>query len=262
MSAVFQPFPMLPRRRAQVWRHQPSYRRPRHFHDEPELNVVVAGSGVLGVGDRVMDVSAGEMILFQPGQDHVLLESSAEFDLFVLAMTPELCERAVGLRSLASSRTVPLPAEELRERTSELVALADVSDRGVVETRLVEFFKQAVERAHGTHVLSRRALEFARMTPSLPSSVLARRLATAPSRVSQRFHADLGLTLVEYRARLKLMHFIELVDGGHPLNRAALEADFGSYAQCHRVFRRALGCSPRAYFKGERLRIDRATATE
>ena len=262
MAAVFQPFPMLPRRRAQVWRHQPSYRRPRHFHDEPELNVVVAGTGVLGVGDRVVKVSVGEMILFQPGQDHVLLESSAEFDLFVLALTPELAERAVGLRSLASSRSVPLPAEEIRAKTQEFVALADVSDRGVVETRLAEFFKQAVERAHGTHVLSRRALEFARTTPSLSTSALARRFATAPSRVSQHFHDDLGMTLVEYRARLKLIKFIEHADRGHRLNRAALDAGFGSYAQCHRVFRRALGCSPRAYFNGERLSIDRAVAAE
>jgi AraC-like DNA-binding protein len=29
---------------------------------------------------------------------------------------------------------------------------------------------------------------------------------------------------------------------------ACLRAGFGSYAQCHRVFRHSLGCSPRSYF--------------
>jgi AraC-like DNA-binding protein len=154
---------------------------------------------------------------------------------------------------------VALPTSEVSELANEFVALADVSDRDAVETRLSEFFARAVERAQGAHVLSRRALESARATPSLPASSLARRLATAPSRLSHRFHEDLGVTLVEYRGRLKLMQFVEIVDRGRPLHHAALEAGFGSYAQCHRVFRRALGCSPRAYFNGERLNVDRAT---
>lgn len=251
---------MLPKRRAQVWRHQPSYRRPRHFHDEPEINLVVAGSAVLGIGDRVVCVSAGEMILFQPGQDHVLLESSTDLDLFVLALTPELADRAVGSRALASGRSVAFSTPEVSETVSEFAGLADVSDRDAVETRLAGFFSRAVEQARGVHVLSRRALESARAMPSLPAASLARRLATPPSRLSRRFHEDLGVTLVEYRGRLKLMQFVEIVDRGRAMHHAALEAGFGSYAQCHRVFRRALGCSPRAYFNGERLSIDQALA--
>jgi AraC-like DNA-binding protein len=43
---------------------------------------------------------------------------------------------------------------------------------------------------------------------------------------------------------------------------AALDADFGSYAQCHRVFRRALRCSPQQYFAGTRESIAQAIAGE
>jgi methylphosphotriester-DNA--protein-cysteine methyltransferase len=71
-------------------------------------------------------------------------------------------------------------------------------------------------------------------------------LATAPSFVSRRFHAEFGVPLVEYRARLKLMRFIALVDAGHSVTRAAFAAEFGSYAQFHRVFHRALGCFRRS----------------
>jgi mannose-6-phosphate isomerase-like protein (cupin superfamily) len=60
MSALFQPFPMLAGRDAQVWHHQPSFRRPRHFHLEPELNVVARGHGVLSVGERQFVVQAGD----------------------------------------------------------------------------------------------------------------------------------------------------------------------------------------------------------
>jgi AraC-like DNA-binding protein len=242
-----------------VWRHQPAYLRPRHFHDEPEINVVVAGRGVLGVGDRTLEVSAGEMLLFHPGQDHVLLDSSDDFDLFVLAVTQELAELSVGLRSLSSGRSAPVPVSELRATAEELAGLGEVRDGAATETRIAELFARAVRDASGTHVLSRRALECARTEPALPNTALAHKLATDPSQLSRHFHEDVGVPLVEYRARMKLMRFIELVDRGRELHRAALDAEFGSYAQCHRVFRRALGCSPRTYFAGRRRLIDAET---
>jgi AraC-like DNA-binding protein len=259
VPALFQPFPMLAGRRAQVWRHQPAFRRPRHFHDEPELNLVVAGRGVLGVGAHVIEVSAGQVLLFHPGQDHVLLDSSDDLELFVVALSPELAERGVGLRALASSRSAALAEPELSATASELAALEQVSDGAVVEGRLVGVFARALKTLPRTHVLSRRALETARREPALPNGALARRLDTDPTSLSRRFHAEVGVPLVEYRARLKLMRFIELVDQGRGLSRAALDAEFGSYAQCHRVFRRALGCSPRAYFAGRRRLVDAET---
>jgi AraC-like DNA-binding protein len=244
-----------------VWRHQPAYRRPRHFHDEPELNVVVSGRCVLGVGDRTLEASAGEMLLFQPGQDHVLLDASDDLDLFVFAVTQELAERSVVLRALPSRRSVPIRVSELRATAADLCGLGEVRDGTASETRVVELFARAVRDASSTHVLSRRALESARNEPALPNTELARKCATDPSELSRRFHEEVGVPLVEYRARVKLMRFIELVDRSHELHRAALDAEFGSYAQCHRVFRRALACSPRAYFAGRRRLIDAETAS-
>jgi AraC-like DNA-binding protein len=259
LSALFQPFPMLAGRRAQIWRHQPEFRRPRHFHPEPELNVVVAGRCLLGVGDRTFSLSAGEMLLFQPGQDHALLGASEDLDLFVLALTPELAERAVGLRTLSSGVggifRVPNPGAVAQE----LAGLGRVADGLAVETRLAEQFVRALGSGPVTHALVRRAVEIVRTEPCISGGALARRLSAAPSLVSRRFHGDFGVPLVEYRARTKLMRFIALVDAGQPLTRAAFEAEFGSYAQCHRVFDRALGCSPSAYFAGARARLDAAT---
>jgi len=91
---------------------------------------------------------------------------------------------------------------------------------------------------------------------------LGTRLRTTQSRISREFHRDLGLTLVEFRARIRLMRFVELVDSGLSLTAAATDADFGSYAQCHRVFQRALGCAPSAYFAGARAQIEAVTEPE
>src|SRR4030095_15239857 len=63
------------------------------------------------------------------------------------------------------------------------------------------------------------------------------------------FHRDLGLTLVAYRTRLRLIRFIQLVEGGgRSFLAAAIEADFGSYSQYHRAFQRAFECTPRVFF--------------
>jgi AraC-like DNA-binding protein len=57
---------------------------------------------------------------------------------------------------------------------------------------------------------------------------------------------------------MRLIDFVRRVDDGQSLTAAALGAGFGSYSQCHRVFRAILGCGPRDYFKGQRQRLDAA----
>jgi AraC-like DNA-binding protein len=258
VDALFQPFPMLAGRRAQAWRHQPAYRRPRHFHGEPELNLVLRGSCVLGVGDRSVSVSEGQSLFFEPGQDHELLEASDDLELFVLGLRPELAERALGSRPVCSipDSDPPFVASSMH---AELSGLACVADGATVERRVAELFARALATAPKAHVRSHRALSSLRAERAISEATLARRLSTDPSELSRRFRADLGVTLVEYRARLRLMRFVELVDRGVPLTRAALDADFGSYVQCHRVFRRVFGCAPRDYFRGARHGLDWAT---
>ncbi|HTQ06162.1 MAG TPA: AraC family transcriptional regulator [Polyangiaceae bacterium] len=259
-AALFQPFPMLPGRAAQVWRHQPAYQRPRHFHEEPELNAVLAGSARLGIGDRTLELGPGELVVFEPGQDHVLLEASPDLELVVAALRPALAERARGESPSIHARKLLLAPRELTAVRERSLALGDVHDKTAVERAVVELFVLLTTRGATTHASTRRAVGLVRAAPVVSASEVARRLRRAPAALSRAFHRDLGLTLVEYRARVRLMRFIALVDDGAALGTAALDADFGSYAQCHRTFQRALGCSPRDYFGGVRCSIDALTS--
>ena len=59
----------------------------------------------------------------------------------------------------------------------------------------------------------------------------------------------MGMTLVRYRMRSRLLNFIQLVDSRRAdLMAAASSAGFGSYSQCHRTFQAELNCSPREFF--------------
>jgi AraC-like DNA-binding protein/mannose-6-phosphate isomerase-like protein (cupin superfamily) len=256
---LFQPFPMLPGRTAQLWRHQPAFRRPRHFHEEPELNVVLGGRARLGVGERVFELGAGELVAFEPGQDHVLLDASPDLELFVVALRPELGERVRGARPRVHKDKLVLEAADLESLRARATALGDVSDAATVERELGDFFAWVSSRPSHSRASSRRAVGELRASPSLSGAALARTLCSTQAQLSREFHDDLGLRMVEYRARIRLMRFIDAVDAGATLTAAALAADFGSYAQCFRVFRRTLGCTPRDYFEGARANVDGAT---
>ena len=73
--------------------------------------------------------------------------------------------------------------------------------------------------------------------PAMGGKQIAARLDLSLSRLARVFKAEMGMSLVEYRNRLRLDRFAVLLDRGRTnLLEAALAAGFGSYAQFHRVF--------------------------
>jgi AraC-like DNA-binding protein len=243
--------------RAHVWHHVPETRRPRHFHSEPELNLIAAGTATFGVGDMNVVVAAGDLLWWPPGQDHVLLEASPDFDLFVIGLTPALSARVLGSNGAAAysgATSVRLDPPALA-RLRSLCAAPLAADSTAVETHLGELWGGAHQlrlAAPGKHALTRSALVSLMQAPERPRSEIASKLGGHPTDLSRHFHKDVGLQLNEYRTRLRLLRFIEAASAGRTnLLLAALDAGFGSYSQCHRVFHETLGCSPRRYFRAE-----------
>lgn len=247
---------MLPGHRAQVWLHRPAYRRPRHFHAEPELNLVFHGWARMGVGEFVFDMTAGDVLLLRPGQDHEMLQASDDLELVVVALTPELASRCLRGPLPAESRPFRLPEDEMRAIRHQLLSLDSPTGAENHERIAADLFECSEGYFGRGHLLARRTLAAVSERPDFVSSQLAAQLRVQPSEISRYFHRGLGLRLVDFRTRHRLMRFIQLVDAGSSLTRAALEASFGSYAQCHRVFRQYLGCTPRDYFAVRRQEID------
>jgi len=99
---------------------------------------------------------------------------------------------------------------------------------------------------------SLRTLQLLEAAPELGLEALAGQLRANATELSRHFHRDLGMTLVRYRTRLRLLRFIRAVDSGAgDLMTAAMAAGFGSYSQCHRTVHAELGCAPRQYFGSE-----------
>jgi len=84
--------------------------------------------------------------------------------------------------------------------------------------------------------------------PAMGGKEIAGKLDISLSRLARVFKAEMGMSLVEYRNRLRLDRFGVLLDKGRTnLLEAALAAGFGSYAQFHRVFRALRHMTPREY---------------
>ncbi len=257
-SCLYQPFPMQGTNRGQIWRYAPEYRRPRHFHAEPELNLVVAGHGQFGAGDAVFSAAVRDLIYWPAGLEHELLEASHDFDLYVVALTPELSERVLGdqnTRALGGPLRVSLSVSQFEP----LVALSSIRvgefGAAVVENHVAELWRAA----HATrslindgNALAQRILASLLAEPELSRSARAARVRAHPTDVSRHFHRATGLTLSAHRTRLRLLRLIQIMDSSPTtLLGAALAAGFGSYSQCHRAFQQVLACSPRQFLDGE-----------
>ena len=87
--------------------------------------------------------------------------------------------------------------------------------------------------------------------PALAGKQLAAALNTNLSHLCGVFRILMGMSLVDYRNRLRLQRVEALLDrGGATLMAAVREAGFGSYSQFHRVFRAHVGAGPREYLRG------------
>lgn len=254
---------MLPGRRGQVWRYAPEFRRPRHFHSEPELNLVVAGTATFGSGRGSITAGPGALLCWPPGLDHELLAASPDLDLFVVALTPELCGRVLGDRAvqlMSGPPLVKLPESDWLGLWPELSAPAHHAEASAGDEHVAKLWL----RAHRARLdvpsgrgLGGRVLRSLLHQPELDRRQRAQVIGAYPSELSRHFHDEVGIKLSAYRTRLRLLGFIDRVDSGQTLLGAALEAGFGSYSQCHRSFSAVLGCTPRLFF-GSRSRRDMA----
>jgi AraC-like DNA-binding protein/mannose-6-phosphate isomerase-like protein (cupin superfamily) len=254
-EALYQPFPIPGTARGHVWHHVPATRRPRHFHSEPELNLIAAGQAAFGFGEATISVSAGDLLWWPPGQDHVLLDATPDLDLYVVGVTAAFSERVLGdgfngaSGGAARLRLDPATLATLR---SECAVQMPGRDTAAIERHVGDVWREAHglrARSPDHHPLTARALSSLLERPDLTRGELARLIHGNASEVSRHFHRDLGLTLVAYRTRLRLIRFIELVEGGdRGFLAAAIDAGFGSYSQCHRAFQQAFACTPRVFF--------------
>jgi AraC-like DNA-binding protein len=237
-------------RRAQAWRYQPEFRRPRHFHDQPELNVITRGVGRFAVGNVEMHVHAGQVIGFVPGCEHELLAASSDFELFALGFEPDLVSayrREHGKVLAFGGGPINIGEKDIQCIRALCMSMDGVRDRLALEQKLILVAANVCGRGPAT--LASRALDALAADPERSRDVLTRKLASNRGDLSRAFRREVGATLPQYRNRLRILAFVRKLDVGLSMTAASRMAGFGSYSQCHRVFIQLLGHSPREFMQ-------------
>jgi AraC-like DNA-binding protein len=79
------------------------------------------------------------------------------------------------------------------------------------------------------------------------------KMAGASKRTVERlFQANVGMTFGKWRQQLRLMQGLRLLAEGAKVTHAALEAGYSTPSAFISMFRKALGTTPRSYFKARK----------
>jgi AraC-like DNA-binding protein len=256
-------------RDGRLWLDEGSFPMPRpHLHREVELNLVLAGRARYLLPRGRYDLSPRCLVWLFPEQQHLLIDQSPDFKAWIVIFRPGLVARASrgpyaplgrgdpGLDWLR--RLEPASAAALAQLLADLDRSASVSaptfnagmhylllgayDRFLRATTLeaIADIHPAVSKATG--LLQHGAADCS-------EEALAAQAGISRSHLSRLFRQQTGVSLVEFRNRLRVERFMQRYGGGQRVTMltAALEAGFGSYAQFHRVFKRIAGISPADY---------------
>jgi len=252
-----------------VWRHTFAPSRTHlamHSHAELEFNLVLQGRAAYVVEDARYDLGRGSSIWLFPGQHHLLINQSPDFEMWIGVFRRHLveqtctsdCARAalaelpedpaprvvapdaldVLLKRVESTR-VDLDADAATFNAGLAFALLDAWNRHRAASR-----SEPVRRLHPAVEHAARLLR----DDAAPTTVheLASRVNMSPAHLSRLFKSQIGTTIGGFRNQQRLERFMRLRESGDAatLARTALDAGFGSYPQFYRVFKRLTGVGP------------------
>ena len=240
---------------------------PMHRHTQVEVNLVVEGTATYVMRERCYELSLGSMVWLFPRQDHLLLDQSPNYRMWIAVFKPDLIERLWIRRGQRGhcGRLIPLATFACCSHAARatrldilfgdlLAALPHLArfNAGMAYALLSAWasYLEADDTGEGfeVHPAVERAAAVAPRDASSPVGLedLAYRVGLSPSHLCRLFKAQMGVSLVTFSNRQRLDRFLHLY--GHGRRRtmmdAALDAGFGSYAQFYRVFTKLIGCTP------------------
>jgi AraC-like DNA-binding protein len=260
-----------PERDGGLWRYRTQPVRLPHHHRELEFNLVIGGTGTYLLEDRIYELGRHALIWLFPDQEHLLLQHSANFQMWIGVFKPEMLQRLCSsdsTRSLLKANPsghlcrwlTPTQAARLETVCAEVVANRSeipLFNAGVAYAVLSawQMYQSATDipSDHDAHPSVEKASRLIRDDPSSVNlAVVAKKAGLSSGRLSRLFKQQTGVSLVEFRNRQRLQRFFSLYGTGQRMTMltAALEAGFGSYAQFHRVFKELTGRSPASHRKG------------
>ena len=240
-----------------------------HSHDELEINLVTSGRCTYMVAGQPQQFRSRTLLWLFPDQAHLLMNWTRDFAMWIVVISPELIEEMIpripilGERDPGSivARVLPPKCVRLLDAVAQELSSGfqpleshDLGFAWWLASAWNAYQHGDSEDAGPLHSAVARAMALLRENPSKNLRALATETRISPSQLSRLFKRQAGVSITDFRNRLRLEAFVNECDGGRSNAMFALakDAGFGSYAQFSRVFRRQMGCSPEAYYRTTR----------
>jgi AraC-like DNA-binding protein len=251
--------------------HCPVARMDRaHRHDELEFNLALNGTATYLLNDRTYKMRRNTVVWIFPEQDHILLDISDDYEMWIAIFRPALVERICTSEESRVLRhcdpegifAKPIEATQANDLSAHFERTRHFKEDRALYNAALGFglllawktFQTAdcVTVGSNLHPSVEAALRLTRKEGdflSIPE--IARESGLSQSRLSRLFRMQTGLSLTEFRNRIRIERFQRMYGAGSRISmlRAALEAGFGSYPQFHRVFRQVVGVSPQQHYR-------------
>jgi AraC-like DNA-binding protein len=209
-----------------------------------------------------------------PGQEHLMVDLSPDLLMFIGIHRPKPLDKAIS-----SGPNIGLRERDPKGHFCRILAPADAAflvglcadlsdsgrDPGMANSGLTylfltawEKFQRATDLPSGPrlHPAVERAAALLDKDPAADLGAVAVDAGLSQWRLSRLFHAQVGQTLVAFRAGRRVQRYLRLrrEAPGKTMMALALDAGFGSYAQFHRAFTVAMGVGPAEYERAEASR--------
>lgn len=217
----------------------------RHDRAWHQLTFALRGHLEVIVGDNTRRLVPADRAVWIPaGTPHALV-MRAPISMRSLFVARPALRRAPSLRTIA---VTPL-LRELIVHITKLGALdravpAQARLAGVLLDQLALAEDIALELPSPKDPRARRFAELVTTAPGEATAPLARRAGASLRTLERCFLADTGLSLGEWRRRVRLFHALHRLQGGASVTEVALDVGYASVSAFSQAFARQFGASP------------------
>lgn len=225
---------------------------PLHSHRWNQLVYATSGTLVVTVADSWYVITPEQAIWVPTGVLHTTgALNGAEFRNLYVAGQPGLPTTCTVFAVTALLRALIVELEAVNQRAGEEAYIDQLN--GLICAQLhrqpVQDFHLPWPRSPQLHRLC-EAL-FANPADERSAEAWGRELGASARTLARRFEKEVGITLREWRYRLRLFLALEWLCAGRGVTDIALELGYASPSAFTYMFRQAMGCSPGEWRAGQ-----------
>lgn len=234
-----------------------------HFHEDYVIGLVEGGKRRLSCKNREYELYPGNVVLFQPGENHACVQSDGEtFDyrglIIPKGVMQEGIQKATGRRLSSEFAENVIRDDEtacaLRRVHEAVMRKRDKSDREEALLRLLSVLLRKYGRADvvGAPTYTReveKACEWMGLhfSEKMDLEQIGRRVGISKSTLLRAFVRQKGITPYRYLETIRINAAKALLEQGVPPVEAAMRTGFSDQSHLTRQFVSRIGLSPSAY---------------